>query len=220
MCHYESVFPILYVDKDGKEAVEGNGFIVRCNERFFFVTCHHVLDGYPKDLFVIINEKRLNLEKHNPSYKGINIPVNGYGPDNQAIRDFGVMELQDFQGDFLELSDSMHITTEDEYVLITHRVDSKQVHIQCKIFDTSHEFKVNVLGKVIAVQGGYVLRELVHNDIRISGGDSGSPIVLPGTNVCIGMVKGNMRIEVVRGHSRDMPVIVGAESVVSFIKCE
>jgi hypothetical protein len=218
--HNEAVSPIFYYDSSGDRVVDGNGFVVKYESRFFFVTCHHVIMRELNEYFIELNGLRLPLSMRDKRYYGKYVPIDGRGSNNnnnQIPIDFGILPLPSYDGSFLTLAEAKSIDVHTSLLIITHSAEGNQFPKKSKILNSNSEMRIIFEGRKLTVPGAVALKESSDYPSKIAKGDSGGPVLIKESSQCVGILKAGVCTQVIGGFPKQIPYMLTSEGLISFI---
>lgn len=172
------IVPIWRVDEGASPIVNGTGFLTKKDGETLFVTCEHVIevkDGV--EYFFRYRGKEIKGEDFIQNKIEVEVPL-GW------MNDYGIYRLGDLDVEKpIELDSTLNISETDQLVLVKHGlVDGVQEPIDCarrtdKEFTSLNDQNSTRIKNMIAVKGKGVIK-----------GYSGSPVLLKGTNRCVGFL--------------------------------
>lgn len=181
-------------------------------------TCDHVVGDYHTSPHVHLNGELFYFRDNTLKSASVNIPINGIGESIQHVCDFWVARLPEYSGNYLDLNSTAKISKSSSFNLVTHENKGVQVIKKCDLI-------INALGLTFTHEGRKVLVdnaiEIVENPIVNQGivrGDSGAPLVEIGSNMLVGILKGDLRTDVYGHFPRTIKYVISSDSLLRFIR--
>lgn len=213
----KQVLPIFHVDSEGRVCCDGSGLIARIDGEFFFVTCHHILKDRPKEShFIVIEDKKVFLNEHGPLYHG---KYEAIAPEDSVyVVDFGYQKLVSYGGDFLEFVHPCEIASETALILVSYEEDGSHIQIPCRKLNEELWLEAEANGKIVTLHNAVGIEELDSSSSKIVKGYSGGAVVVSSSNKCLGILKGQAKVQVKSGYFRDVPYFVSSDKIIEFMR--
>lgn len=212
----EQVLPIFHIDSEGKECCDGSGLIARVDGEFFFATCHHVLKERPNEThFIVLEDEKVFLDEH-ALYHGKHETIAPVG--SVYIIDYGFQKLCSYNGDFLEFVHPCEIASETPLILVSYEEDGSRIQIPCRKLNEELWLEAEANGKKVTLHNAIGIEELDSSSSKIVKGYSGGAVVVSNSNKCLGILKGQAKVQVKPGYFRDVPYFVSSDKIIEFMR--